>query len=123
MKTLSASQLARMRTQASALLYSTGVLQAATLTPDGAGGVSESWAAVTGGTVACRLDPLGLTSRQNVAALRESAVAAYRLSTPHDSPLAEGQQVVVGGNTYQVLQFDVDHDQRVLRRAIVAEVR
>jgi head-tail adaptor len=122
MKPLSEAQLARMRAQLNARLPGTAVIQQAIRTPDGAGGWSETWTAVTGGTVACRLDPIGVgTVRETSIALRETLVVRYRLTVPYDAPLAADFRVVINGKTYEIVQLDDQHSQRVSRRAVVAE--
>lgn len=113
--------LTAMRADVANMLPGTAVIQAVTRTSDGAGGWSESWAAVAGGTVACRLDPLGRSlSKTEVQLLRESMTIAFQLTVPHDAPVATDCRVVIGGTTYEVLSLDVYHSERVSRRAIVA---
>lgn len=109
-----------MRAQVARTLPATCTIVTAARTPDGAGGWSEVWGAVAGGTVACRLDPYGGDAElaAGAAGLRYS----YRLSVPHDAPLTPGCRVQIGGTVYQVQRLDTDHDWRVVRRAIVERV-
>lgn len=119
--TISDAQLARMRAQVP--LPDTGVIQAMTATPDNAGGWTETWAAVTGGTVLCRLDPI--TSRSDAvqtAQAREGLQVDWQATFPYDAPLAVNRRVIINGDTYEVTQLSDDHSWRVSRRALVARI-
>ena len=119
--TISDAQLARMRAQVP--LPDTGVIQAMTATPDNAGGWTESWAAVTGGTVLCRLDPI--TSRSDniqTAQAREGLRGDWQLTTEYDAPLAVNRRIVINSKTYEVVQMSDVHSWNVSRRALVARI-
>ena len=121
---MTATELAQLRADFAELMPDTAVIQSVTLVSDGAGGNTPSWAAVTGGTVACRIDPLNLRgSRVQLVAIQESLLVSYQGTFPHDAPLAENYRVVTGSNTYEVVQLDVDHSNRACRRAILSEIR
>ena len=124
MSAVSDTLLARMRAQVSERLYDTAVIQSVSNASDGAGGVTPTWSAVVGGTVLCRLDPLGQTSMEaGVVANREALTVSYRLTMPYNAPIEENCRVVVNGNTYEVVALAVDHSKNVSRRGIVTEVR
>jgi hypothetical protein len=123
MTMLTAAQLTSMRSQVETLLPDTGVIQVMVRTSDSAGGWTEAGSAVSGGTVACRLDPLTERELSMVVAAREALGVRYRLTMPHDAPLAADYQVVTDGHTYQVIQLDADHSCNVSRRAIIEEIR
>lgn len=119
--TISDAQLARMRAQVP--LPDTAVIQAMTATPDSAGGWVETWATVTGGTVACRLDPVGSKGEAvQTAQLREGLRVDYQLTTEYDAPLAVNRRVIIGGDTYEVVQLSDDHSWRVSRRALLSRI-
>lgn len=120
---LSTDDLAQMRADVERMLPDTAVIKAVTRTSDGAGGWSESWSPVTGGTVACRLDPMTKSERWAARAGQEMLAVQYQLTVPYDAPLAADRQVVVGGSVYEVVQMDVDHSWNVSKRATVREVR
>ena len=73
-------------------------LLARTLTPDGGGGYSESWAAFA--TVWIALEPLGATDTPHASKL-ESRVR-HRITLRRRSDLAAGQRVTVGARTFRV---------------------
>lgn len=120
---LSAAQLARMRAQVSDLLPGTAIIQSPTNTVDSMGGVTQAYAAVSGGTVACRLDPLKMKGSQlETYGGRETLTKMYQLTVPYNAPLASDYRVVIGTDTYQVVQLDTEHSWNVSKRGIVAEV-
>ena len=124
MSAINATKLANMRaTITDHLLPDTCVINAKSTVSDGAGGWTPGYSPVAGGTVVCRLDPI--MSRAQVMELlgRETLTTIYRLTTPHDAPLAQDRQVVTGGKTYEIVQLDDLHSWNVSRRAIVSEVR
>lgn len=121
---LPADELAQFRADILAALPDTSVIQAVTLTSDGAGGWSESWAAVAGGTVECRLDPLRVANVQTgVIAGQESLTLRYQATVPYDAPLAANCRLVVNERTYEVVQLSDEHSWHFVKRAIVSEVR
>lgn len=121
---LSESELTAMRADVAQMLPQTAVISAPTWVSDGSGGGTVTHSAVTGGTVACRLDPLSLRSKEaSLTAGQETLLVGYRATFPYDAPLAQNYQVVVDSHTYQIMQLDADHAQRVSRRAILQEMR
>lgn len=117
-------QLAKMRQQVEDRLPDTCVIQASTNAVDTGGAFEKTWAAVTGGTVACRVDRLGQAQILNqVDALREQIEVRYQLTVPYDAPLAANYRVVHNTKTYDVLQLDIDHSWNVSKKAIVVERR
>ena len=121
---MTAEEITQLHADFVELMPDTCVIMSVTLVSDGAGGNTPSWAAVTGGTVACRVDPLNLRgSRVQVIAVEEVLTINYQGTFPHDAPLAEDRRVVTDGNTYEIVQLDVDHTNRATRRAILSEIR
>lgn len=120
---LTNDDLTQMRADVSELLPDTAVITAPSWVSDGAGGGSQSYTPVSGGTVACRLDPVPKLQMTMEAASREVLTVKYILTVPYDAPLAVDYRVTTGGNTYDVVHLDIDHSWRVSRRAIVAAVR
>lgn len=120
---IDATLLAHMRAQVLYLLPDTAVIQSVSNSSDGAGGFSATWAAVSGGTVVCRIDPV--TSRENIDVIlgRETTTVMHQLTMPHNAPLNENNRVVINGNTYEVIQFTTTHSNNVSVRAIISEVR
>lgn len=124
MSWLNEFDLTAARADVANLLPDSCVIQAKTLVSDGAGGNTVTWAAVTSGTVACRLDPVASRTRilDNIAT-QESIVVVYQLTVPYAAPLAVDRRVIHDGNTYEIVQMDIDQSKRVARRAIVSEIR
>lgn len=120
---LSDAQLAAMRDDVARLLPGTAILQNKTVASDGAGGGSVTWAAVTGGTVACRLDPLRRQGAgEETYGLRESAANLYQLTLPYDAPLLMDYRVLYNGVPYEVRTVDEQKDWGVSVRAVVVRV-
>lgn len=122
---LPADQLAQMRADVEQMLPDVAIISAGTATVDSAGFPVEAYVPVTGGTVACRIDPL----RSRALALaerigRETLTDMYQLTVPYDAPLTEiNLRVETGGRVYNVVQMDSFHSLNVSRRGIVSIVR
>lgn len=119
---LSAAQLAKMRADIQRLMPDTCVIQAVTRTPDGFGGGSESWSAVTGGTVSCRIDPSIEGSPPIILPEKEATAIQYVGTFPYDAPIAVNQRAVINGKTYEILRSDPDNSWNVSRRAYLTRV-
>lgn len=121
---ITAAELDTMRTVLENTLPDTAVIQSSAYASDGEGGGTITWSAVTGGTVACRLDPIPSGAAYDaVTAGKESLRVLRQLTVPHDAPLAMDRRVVVGSQTYEIVNLADDNSWRLDRRAIVAEVR
>lgn len=122
MSWLTDDQLAAMRDDVANLLPGTAIISSMTAVADGAGGWAETWAAVSGGTVACRLDPV--TGRSGIVTVpgREGLIVQYQLTVPYDAPIAVNRRVTVGGDTFEIVQLSDDHSWRVSRRALLSRI-
>ena len=120
---LTDDDLTQMRADVAELLPDTAVISAPAWVSDGAGGGSQTYTAVAGGTVACRLDPLPKLQMAQEVAGGEILTVKYILTVPYGAPLAVDYRVTTGGSTYEMVHLDIDHSWRVSRRAIVAAVR
>ena len=119
---LSEQALNRMRTQFAQFLPDTAAIQAMSYVPDGAGGWSEVWQTVVGGTIACRLDALFHNNQIDTIAAHEAAVSEYLLTVPYDAPLDVHQRVIINSATYEVRTLLTDHSWRVAKRAYIAKI-
>lgn len=121
---ISTSQLARMRAQVLELLPDTAILQSVSYSGDDMGSQGTAiYTAVSGGTVGCRVDPLGTRGGQlELYQARETLTKLYQLTVPFDAPLLADYRVVINAQNYSVIQLDVDHSWNVSKRAIIAEV-
>jgi len=120
---LSDDQLAAMRDDVANLLPGTAVISSMTAVTDGAGGWSETWAAVSGGTVLARLDPVRSTGSGIITVPgREGLIVNFQLTTEWDAPLAVNRRVTIDGNVYEIVQLTDDHSWRVSRRALLSRI-
>lgn len=122
MSYLTDADLAIMRADVAQMLPDSCVLQAASRASDGAGGWTETWAGVTGGTVACRVDPLSARAANEIEIGRETITELLRLTVPYDAPLDEAERVEIGGAAWEIVSRDAKHSWRVSRRAVIALV-
>lgn len=96
---LSAIELSQLRSDIEAYtLPDQVVIETLTQVSDGAGGLTDTWAA--SGTVACRLDSKSGT-RKPVATSLES-FSEWILTAPWNAPITTGSRVTVGGHAYTV---------------------
>lgn len=123
MSGMTANQLAYAREQVAGLLPDTCTIQSRTLTSDGAGGNTETWATVANGSnVPCRVDPVPSQKVTEQISEREVTVTEYMITTAYDSPLATGQRIATGGHTYEIKMLNADHSWNVSKRARVARI-
>jgi hypothetical protein len=120
---LSTTELTWMRAQVATLLPGTAVFYQRTYASDGEGGWSGGSAVVSGGTVACRLDPITMQMLSAIEARREILTVRFQLTVPYNAPIAADLIVHIDSRDYEILQLDADHHWNVVRRAMVAEVR
>jgi hypothetical protein len=120
---LSVAELAQMRADVANMLPDSAVIYGANAVYDGAGGVTETSTAVTGGTVACRVDPIkSKGSNVVIDPAREGLDFEYMITMPYDAPIAANRTIVTGGNTYEVVGLAREHSWNVSRRALVNRV-
>ena len=123
MSWLSDAELVQMRLDVAGMLPDVAIIQTVTLTSDGAGGHSSVWSAVTGGTVACRVDPLQTRESVDYTANRETLIRKWQVTLPYDAPIVPDARLVIGGVTYDVTLIHDVHSWHVSRRCEVAEVK
>ncbi len=117
---LSATEIAAMREAAEAALPDTAQIRRRTLTPDGAGGHTESWSTVT--TVACRVAPLGRSPDERVIAERLTATSAWTITLPALTDVQPADQIVVGTRVFGVAGALV-RSEEITRRVVCVEVQ
>lgn len=117
---LSAAQLARMREQVEMMLPGTAVIQARSLSSDGAGGQTESWTAR--GTVACRVDPVPRAMQLDDAGQAEALRVEYQITLGWDVTIEPTDRIVTGGETYEIRQFQAEHSWNVSKRVKVSRI-
>lgn len=104
-----------MRAASDAALPGTAVLHRNTLSSDGMGGQSSSWAAY--GTVACRVAPGGAGGGERIAGGEFQGVAPFVITVPYNTDLTHNDRVVYGGSTYEVLYVDAPRSWAINLRA------
>lgn len=124
MTRLSDRHLAKMRAEVNLLLPGTAIIQSNGGSVNSKGVYVDSWAAVSSGTVACRLDPLSTSQSSDVALLQgqERQTTYWQLTVPYNAPLNADNRVVIGSTTYSVVSLYDVPSWNVSTRAIVAEV-
>lgn len=117
--TLTAVELAQMRTDIETLLPDTCNLLTATNTSDGQGGYTQAWGTAASG-VACRLDEI--RSRETLAGAALRPTGQYMLSLPHSATITAAYRVEHGGLTYAVVGLNTDVSWRAVQRATLEKV-
>lgn len=119
---LTSRELAQARADVLTTLTDTCAIQRASEGTDSYGHTAKTWATATGGAL-CRFDPLMRhdNSGQKIA-VQEQGRAWYQLTLMWDADLRDGDRVVYGGDTYEVLQLHDDHSARIVRRAMLVKV-
>jgi len=103
-----------MRHTAGDMLPSSCTIQTRTTAADAQGGITATWAnSYT--NVPCKFSVLQM-KEPGFAGAQWHVTTGWVLSIHHDQPIAVGNRVVFGGDTYEVVGVDDDHDWRVLRR-------
>lgn len=107
-----------MRAELAASLPETAQLQLRTLTPDGAGGFSESWTTVA--TVGCRVSPSGSQPQERVFADRAGGVSTWTITLPALTAIDLADRLIVGARTFEVVGV-IARSQEIGRRVVCAE--
>lgn len=114
-----ADRLERMRASAERLLEdAAATLEEPTTAPDGAGGRTVDYSAVSGAVSAA----LALPSRTELeeAAARYGSTPAMVLRVAHDSPITELWRVTIAGETWRVVgELTRSESWKVLKRLAV----
>jgi hypothetical protein len=119
---ISDSDLSLMRADVAFMLPDVAIIQTVARVSDGAGGWAETWTAVTGGTVACRVDPLKRDAI-DYTAKREALIRKWQVTLPYNAPIVPEARLLIGGVTYDVTVIHDNHSDNVSRRCEVAEVK
>lgn len=120
MTMLTASELAQLRADILATLPDTCVIQRASAGTSTYYFANEGTASAVG-TVACRLDPFNQMDSAGMVAGREANRATWRLTLAYDADISDGDQVVVNGHTFQVMQLHDVHSDHAVRRALLVK--
>ena len=119
---LSDDQLSAMREDVARMLPGTAIIQSVTISIDAAGNAVETWTAVTGGTVSCRLDPNMSARQAERVGGAEGMKVDYLLTVPYDAPLTDSVRISIDGEIYEIRQIADAHGWNVSRRAWLSRV-
>ncbi len=119
---LSARELADLRADVLVTLVDTcTILRASLAAVDAYGDVVPS-AGTAGTGIACRLDPFSRRSDSSgLIAGREANTTYLILTLPWDATIDNGDQVLMNGETMDVMQLFDNHSDRAVRRAVLAK--
>jgi head-tail adaptor len=119
---LSTAEIAQIRASILEMLPDTCDILAVTLTSDGAGGVSETWGTVTGGSaVPCRLD----FRDAGKEAVQNAAITPYKsgiLSIAYDEPITNANRIQIASQAYNVTGVNVNQSWLVVQQVNVERV-
>ena len=116
---LTAAELADMRTVQAQAQAGTAVISRKTLTADGMGGFTETWAAA--GTVTCRVWPASESGAESLIADRITESDAWVITVPYATDITAKDRVVADGRTFEVVTA-IAHTWETARRVVAVEV-
>lgn len=116
---LTAAELAEMRSVQAEAMAGTCVVTRRTLASDGAGGYTETWAAV--GTVAGRVWPATESGAERLIADRITETDAWVITVPQGTDVLAKDRITEGGRTFEVVTALV-HTWETARRVVAVEV-
>lgn len=108
-----------MRATADKALPDSATIRRATLSSDGAGGQTQTWADVA--TVACRLMPRLTQPQDKTVGDKLTNVSGWMIALPYGTDVTEGDIVTVGGRTFEVDKAQA-HSWEISRRVLATEV-
>lgn len=116
---LTAAEIAEMKSVQNQAMAGTCVINRRTLASDGAGGYTETWAAV--GTVAGRVWPARESGAERLIADRITEADAWVITVPQGTDVLAKDRIVEGGRTFEVMTAIV-HTWETARRVVCVEV-
>ena len=108
---LTTAELASIRADIADLMPDTCIIIEVTNTPDNMGGFTAGTAAVTGGTVSCRLDAKIINTLRASEKIVAGAIQPFHqfiLTVPYDTTITTENQVQKGTEVYNVISVDED---------------
>lgn len=115
MSMFAAAEMAKLRARAENLLPGTCNIQTGTVTLDAIGGNTVTFGN-TSTAVPCKL--AAKTHTQGMIGGQFSVYTEWVFHLPYDEAIAVGQRIVYGGDNYEIVSIEDDHDWRVFRQAI-----
>jgi head-tail adaptor len=121
MNLLTDGEIASMRSTLDESLPGTAVIQRKSLTADGQGGNSETWAAA--GTVACRIAPVTSHGQdEGEGAGRTLQTADFTATFLAGTDVIAADRIISGGITYEVAKVNGPRSYELSRRVDVVVV-
>ena len=117
--TLTASDLACMRSAIADTLPGTAVISRSTQSSDGMGGVIDTYANV--GTVACRVSPQG-AGLEDIVGGEFVAATGWVITVPQGTSVTERDRVLHSGNTYEIIRTSSPRSYDTCTRLFCNEV-
>ena len=118
---LTADELAAMRTTSVGALPDTCTISRATPTADALGGQTVVWANVAVG-IACRFAPDGITDGERDVAGAVRSTAGWRFTLAHNIDARLTDRIVVGARTFEVVAIDAARSWQLALVARCVEV-
>ena len=119
MSAIDTNMLAAMRSAIAELLPDTCNILTLTNTPDGMGGVTQSWGTAYSG-ISCRLDDK--TASMPVVGGAVQNFAGMMLSVPYNTTINEVDRVEIGGATYAVSNVNTGQSWMAVKRVMLESV-
>ena len=116
---LTAAELADMRTVQDQAMAGTCVITRKTLTSDGMGGFTETWAAA--GTVVGRVWPATESGAESLMADRITESDAWVITVPYATDVTAKDRITADGRTFEVVSA-IAHTWETARRVVAVEV-
>lgn len=110
---LSNAELVSMRADIADLLPDTCSILSLTTTPDGQGGVTETWGTATA-SVSCRLD--AYRGKEALAGGAIQPFNTYVLTVPYDTTITTANKIEHSSTTYNVTSVDADKSWPITMR-------
>lgn len=121
MTMLTAAELTQLRADVAELMPDTCDIERNSSSVDSAGFESESWAVQVDDTP-CRIDPYNKQFSSGIVGEREENITWWQLTVSWNVDIADGDRVIFGSDTYQIVQLHDDHSNRIVRRALLAKI-
>lgn len=118
---LSSRELTEARADVLETLTDTCEIQRATEAVSSAGDVSQTWATVNDAAL-CRIDPETRRDNDGVIAGREATRARFQATFEWDEDIREGDRVVFGSDTLELIELHSIHSARIVTRAVLAKI-
>lgn len=119
MRAFTSNELARMRATADKALPDSCTIRRATLTSDGMGGQTQTWANTA--TVACRLMPRNTQPAEMAVAGRLTNANGWIITLPYATDVTEKDVIAIGSRSFEVDKAQA-HSWEISRRVLATEV-